>query len=293
MCISAATALAALSAAATVAGTVSSNNAQKSQMRNYNNQVNQQNRLLEQQYADRQKKTYAARDEQAKVFNEIATAQDAEFAKQQELAKQKQKVFQEALQQPAVGGDQTPLFEGAVAKRNQLFTDTGGDLPGSYGSTDGATENRVIRQAAEKAKSNKAEKTSGIIGSLSRMSAYQDVDQQQGELFRDLNLDMGDVASEARGRSRLLDFKLRPSQAKMGALGASIGETTQAPYFRGTEPIYTPPDTTFSDILSGAGQLGMDAYFQGAFDTPATGAVVPAGAKATGPFGQPAMRYKV
>jgi len=63
----------------------------------YNEQVNNQNRMLEQQYADRQQKIYAAKDEQANTFNQIASEQDAELANQKALAEKKSQLFQDIV----------------------------------------------------------------------------------------------------------------------------------------------------------------------------------------------------
>lgn len=280
MCTGAEIALLAASAASTVGGTVMANEQQKKSMRRYNNEVSDQNRLLSQQYAERQNQINNARDQQAKVFQEIGAQQDAEFAKQTELAKKKQQVFQQAAEQSVNKGAESQEFADAVANRMNLFNET---APADYGaSTSGGTENRVLREAAEKSHTAAAERSGGIANALARMGALNDVGQRQNDLFRSLDTNLGDVAKEANTSSNLLSAKLRTPEYRMGALSAVMGEAANTPYYRGQEPVYRTPNTLFADALKGAGQLGMTGYFMGAgmpktgkWINPDTGATVP------------------
>lgn len=244
--------------AATAGGTILSQQQQQSSMKNYNNQVAQQNQLLQDQFMERQQKIKNSQNDQARVFKEMSDAQDAEFAKQTELARQKQQAFEQSVNQPVVKGADSQEFQNAVEARNQLFRDTAQQVTPDFGTSNkSGTENRVLRQAAEKALADKEEKTTGIVDAQSRMSALQDVAQQQGQLFRDINTQMNDVAQDANASSRLLSYKLRQPEYRMGAQSAVQGEQVNTPYFRGQEPVYRTPNTLFADLLGGAGQLGM------------------------------------
>lgn len=261
MCLSAG-AMLALSALSTGASMYMQNQAQKSSMKRYNNEVTQQNRMLSQQYADRQKKINSARDEQAKTFQQVADQQDAELANQRKIAAEKQALFQDMAQKPVVKGADSPEFQQAVDQRNQLFTDTA-TTPSYMPSGTDTAENRVLRSAAEKANLREKEKTSGMADALSRMGAMGDVQQAQGQLFRDLNLGLTDKANEAQSGTTMLNYKLRSPEYHMGALSNVMGEQASMPYFRGQEPQYKPPNTLFADLLGGAGQLGsMYSFYQ-------------------------------
>lgn len=257
MCTGLEIAALAASTAATAGGTIMQNQAQKKQMKRYNQEVNTQNRLLESQHADRQLKINAAKDEQARTFNEVASAQDMEFEKQRNLSKDKQKLFQDMATKPINTAD-APEMQAAVDKRNQMYAESARELPASYSApANAATENRVLRDYGEKADMKEKTRTTGIADAMARMGAMGDVKGKQAALFRDLGTGMNDIADTAASGSRALDYALRPKEYRMGALGASMGEQANTPYFRGTEPVYKPPNTLLPDLLSGAGQIGM------------------------------------
>lgn len=257
MCTGLELAALAASTAATAGSAVMQNRAQQKNMKRYNEQVNQQNRLLESQHADRQQKINAAKDEQARTFNEVAGEQDAEFEKQRNLAKEKQKLFKDMATKPLNTAD-APEMQDAVDKRNQMYAESARELPASYSAPANATtENRVLRDLGEKSALNEKTRTSGIADAMARMGAMGDVKGKQAALFRDLGVGMNDFADDAASSSRALDYRLRPKEYRMGALGASMGEQANMPYFRGTEPVYKPPNTLLPDLLGGAGQIGM------------------------------------
>jgi hypothetical protein len=256
-----------LSLLGTVASTFMQNSAQKKSMGDYNNQVRKQNKLLQDQFTDRQKKINEARTQQGRTFQEMASAQDAEFAKQKDLARQKQQVLEQAVQQPTNQGMKAPEFDQAVDRRNQLFRDTAGAPTADFNPTGPAApdtaENRILRSAQEKASLRENDKTAGMVDALSRMGALGDQQQRQQALFRDMNVGMSDVAQDAQAGSRALDFKLRTPGYRMGALSNVMGEQASMPYYRGQEPTYRQPNTLFADILGGASQLaGMYGFYQ-------------------------------
>jgi hypothetical protein len=258
-------ALLAASLVSTAGGAVMGNQQQKRATKKYNNQVSAQNRLLSEQFADRQKQVGAAKEDQAKVFNEIASKQDAEFERQKQLAAEKEQVFKEALQKPSLIAAQSPAFDESVANRDKMFKDTDGfSMPDYGGNAAASTENRVLRDAADKSLEKQSAKSNKVAGALSKISALRDANQGQAELFRDLGTGIKDVANKAVESSRLLNFSLRPQQYRMGALDASMRDRASAPYYRGEEPVFRYPNSTASDILMGAGKLGSTAAFMGA-----------------------------
>ncbi len=261
MCLSAG-AMMALSAAGTVASMFMQNKAQQSAMKDYNSQVGRQNKLLQDQFQDRQKKIGEARTQQGRTFKTMADAQDAEFARQKELAAKKQQVFEQAAQKPVNVGAESPEFQQAVDRREQMFKEVGVTPDFAPMGADTA-ENRVLRSSAEKANLKEKTKTDGMIGALNKMGAMGDTEQKQGQLFRDLTVGLGDVAQDAKAGSRALEYKLRNPEYRMGALSNVMGEQANMPYFRGREPQYQQPNTLFADILGGASQLGgMYAFHQ-------------------------------
>lgn len=244
--------------AATAGGTIMANQQQKSAMKDYNSQVTRQNKLLTDQFSERQTKIKNSQDAQARLFQEISADQDAEYAKQSELARQKQQQFEESVRQPVTQGAQSQEFQDAVDARNQLFRDTAKTVTADFGTSNrSGTENRVLRQAAEKEMQDKSEMTAGVADARSRMSALQDVQQGQAQLFRDIGVNMSDIAKDANASSKLLDYKLRTPEYLMGAHSAVQGEQVNTPYFRGQEPFYRTPNTLFADLLQGGGQLGV------------------------------------
>ena len=283
MCTGAEIALLALAAGGTAYGTISANNNAKAAGRKYNNEVSAQNKMLSEQYADRTAKINEARDAQAEVFKNIGVQQDEEFARQTELAKKKQQVFQQSVEQPVIQNVASPEFADAVASRNKMYEDSALALPADYGaSANGETENRVLRDAAEKALTLRKDRSGKMADALSRMGAVEDTGQKRAELFRALDINMGDVAQDAATSANTLSTKLRTPEYRMGALSAVMGENANTPYYRGTEPMYRTPNTLWSDLAKGGGQLGMNAYFMGA------GAPKTTNAPTTyGPFYQP------
>lgn len=261
MCLSAA-ALSALSLAGTVGSTLLSGQAAKRSEKNYNNQVRAQNDLLQRQYQDRQNKINQARNSQAELFKNIADSQDEEFAKQRELAAQKEQIFQNAAADTVNRGALSPDFDQAVDERKRLFQEQ--LQPTDYGiSNNGSVENKVLRIAADNANAAEQARSGGIADALARMGALQDVQQKQGGLFRNLTTGLNDVAQTSAARQRLLESKLRAPQYRMGALGAVMGEQQNTPYYRGVEPVFKRPNTIAADILGGASSLaGMYAFRQ-------------------------------
>lgn len=242
------------------AGQVMNRQAARKTEKRYNEQVNQQNRLLEQQYSDRQKKIYAAKDQQADTFNQIANQQDEEFANQKALQEKKAQLFQDVAKQP-VNTAAAPEAEQARADRNKLFADTDITFAGGYNPTaNGTTEDRVLRTAADKANLNEKTRTGGIADAQARIGAQGDVQQKQGGLFRDMSAGMNSISGDAQAGQRALEMRLRRPQYRMGALGASMGEQANTPYFRGVEPQMQQPNTLFGDLLTGTGQIGTQ-YF--------------------------------
>lgn len=261
MCLSAG-AMLALSLAGTAASSVMQAQSQQKSMRNYNNQVAAQNDLLQRQFTDRQNKINSARDQQAALFKEISDAQDAEFAKQTAMAKDKERLFQEAASRPILKAADSPEFQQAVDSRNRLFADT--VAPANYNSSDSenTAENRVLRAAAEDAQGKERGKAAGMAGALAKMSALQDNAQGQTQLFRDLNVGLGDAASNATQSMNMLNYRLRAPQYRMGALSNVMGEQQNMPYFRGNEPTYKPGNTLFADLLGGASSIGANYAFR-------------------------------
>lgn len=266
------------STVATGAGQYMNYRAGKKAEKRYNEQVNNQNRLLEKQYADRQQKLYAGKDEQARIFNETAAAQDAELENQKKMSAEKQQLFQDMLANP-INTAAAPEAEAARAERNKLFADTDVTLGGSYNPTaNGTTENRVIQDAAEKAQAKEGKKTAGIADAAARLGAMGDVRAKQGILFGDLTNETNTINADAQAAQRLLEMRLRPKQYRSGAVGAAMGDAVQTPYFRGEEPVFQQPNTLFGDLMSGAGQLGT-SYFttqlpKNRWRNPDTGVVV-------------------
>lgn len=255
-----------LSLASTAAGTVLNNRAAQNSAKNYNNQVNAQNRLLEQQYADRQNKIYQAQGEQAKAFTEQSAAQEEEFKRQTEFAKKKQQAFEAALQQPQASGATTQNIDSYAGQRGKLFADMPNTMPGSFATaapTNESTEDRVLRESAEKSGTRESAKSAGVTKALAQISGAQDATQAQGALFRDLGTKLNDVASDSAASSNLLSYKLRPVDYRMNALGNVIGQQVNTPYFRGQEPIARAPNSTIADVFSGLGNLGTTAVFRG------------------------------
>jgi hypothetical protein len=258
------TTMLAASLAATAGGAYMNNRAQNKSMRQYNTQVTQQNKLLSDQFADKQRLMNQNKDSQARLFNEMGAAQDAEFQNQTRLADEKSRAFQEAVKDPVmVGGAKSPAFDQAVNDRVKMFTDTSTDLPGNFGvANSGGTENRVLRMAADKDKAARDAKSLGIATAQAKMAALGDADQAQGNLFRNLDVKMGDFARQADAGTRALSSKLRLPEYRMGALGNAMGEAAQTPYFRGQEPVYRTPNTLFGDVLTGLGQIGSSYVFK-------------------------------
>jgi hypothetical protein len=252
-----------LAIGSTVGGTLLSNQQNKKSMKRYNEEVTRQNKLLSDQHADRQAKINAARDQQGKIFGDVVSAQDAELKNQQKLSKEKQRIFEETTQKPVIAANASPEFEQAVGNRERIFNSIQPTADYSTPAATGSTENRVLRQAAEKAKSEQTEKAMGVVGAQNKLSAMQDVDQSRTQLFRDLDRGLTDKATEAQAGQGILQNKLRLPEYRMGAQSAVMGENANMPYFRGQEPIFKRPNTTAADILSGLGTLGsMYSFYQ-------------------------------
>lgn len=256
MCTGAEIALLAGSAAASVGGSVMSNRAQSKQMDAYNRQVEDQNKLIQTQYQDRQNTMARARDSQAKLFDEVGAKQDAELARQRSLGDEKKALFQNAVEtQPMAKGS---TLDSAVAERKALF-DMEPNADGTYQvpTSGGGTEDRVLRQAGEKASGVAAAKAGKQNNALVRLGAMGDVQSGQTRFFNDVGRSMDDKAKDAAASESLLGYNLRPDEARMNSLGNVMGEQVQLPYYRGVEPVFNPANTLGSDLLSGAGTLAL------------------------------------
>lgn len=242
-------------------GTMMQQQQQKAQMKRYNNQVNSQNALLTQQYADRTRRINEARDESARSANEMSAAQRLEFEKQTRMADEKAQSFQTATQDNALRGANSDAFAEGVAKRNQLFNDT--DMPADYSvPNSGGTENRVVQAANEKAMAKSKTKTAGVADAAARMASLQDAGIAQNDLFRDIGVKLNDAGDRARSSSAALTNKMRLPQYHMQAVTAAAGDNAAQPYFRGEEPQYKPPNTMFADIFTGGGGLLANYAFR-------------------------------
>jgi hypothetical protein len=257
MGISASTLALMASAGATAGGAYLNHQQQKSSMKDYNNQVTRQNQMLTDQFAEKQRKINDAKTQQGKVFNDIATQQNDEYAKQVEFAKQKAQLFQDMAAKPVIQAAASPEYQDAVASREQLFTD-GGALPGSF-DVGGGTQDKVLREAEANIGGAEKARTKGITGAQAKIGALSDVAGTQNRLFQDVGVKMGDIATDANRSTNMLSGSLRLPEYRMAALGAAAGEEANTPYFRGQEPVYRTPNTLFADLLGGAGQLGLSA----------------------------------
>lgn len=241
--------------AGTAGSTMLNASAQNKSMNQYNDQVTRQNALQTQQFQDRRKQIEAGKDEQERLFKDIASKQDIEYAKQQQMAKDKQARFQEAVQDSTVKQNDAPEFAQATGDRRQLFRDVSGPKADYGASAAGGTENKVMRLAAEKIGGEQDGTTDKVVGALAKMGAMQDVDQQRTQLFRELGLDLDTMARDAQGSARVASVGTESERQRLGAVSGSMGEAAQAPYFRGEEPVYRPPNTMVGDILGGGSQL--------------------------------------
>ena len=268
MCLSAA-AIAALSAAASGVGMVMQNRAQNASMKNYNNQAAQQNQLLQQQFQDKNEKINAARESQARVFQNMAAMQDEENARQTQMLKDKASLFQSQVAQPEIGAGSPVVGAEAVARQEMAApTQLAADYAAPSGQSPASSEDRILREHNAATADRQSARSSGIVAALSRMGATQDAASKQGALFSGMARSINDANTECAASSGILNNKLRRPEYDNSRFGQVIGEQASTPYFRGQEPWLRPANTTFGDILSGAGSIGLNSYFMGAPNKP-------------------------
>lgn len=247
-----------------VGGSFLSNRAQQQSVKQYNQQAQHQNEMLQKQFQDKQAKIQLAREGQAKVFEDITNQQSAEVENQKSIRDERQKQFQESL---AKGDDLTTNNAAAVASTNQadqLYADTGHQLPASYQTpTTGSpsTENRVIDSINSETAGQKSKIAEAIAKALASTTALNASGTARAGGIADLATTQNDYANKANASENLLNAGLRPLDYKMKAFSNVMGEEASDPYYRGVEPSYAAPRDPFGSILQGAGSLGTTYAF--------------------------------
>lgn len=249
---------------ASAVGTVMNNQAQQAQVKQYNQQAQKQNELLQKQFQDKQQKIQMAREGQAKVFKEMTDQQDQALAEQKASREERQKAFRESLQ----GDDLTTAKaaeQASMAQADQMYQDTSRPLPdASYmvkPTGMQSTEDRVVDTANAETSSQKSAMAQAIAKALAATSAMGAAGTSRASNYANVATKQNDFANLATSRNNILNANLRPLNYKMGAYSGVMGEEANNPYYRGVEPSLSQQPDMWSGLLQGAGSLGTTYAF--------------------------------
>lgn len=240
--------------------------------RHYNVEVAQQNALLNKEFQDKQKMITSNQNTQNSEFDQMTDAQKKAFGEVTDLANQKSGVVQDAVSAPgnAFTGTNSNVFANSVMDRNAR-TASAEAAPTAYSPTgaSGDIASHVLSAMAADQQAKRAAVTGGVTNAQAQMGALSDTGQAQGQLFRNIDLGMNDIARKATNVNNTLISTERLPQEQINQQNQVNADLLGQPLFRGAEPMYRAPNTAIADLMGSAGKAvlfgaGQKAGAQGA-----------------------------
>lgn len=226
--------------------------------RHYNVQVAAQNALLNQEFQAKQAQIMSNQNVQNSEYETMTADQKAAFDTQTALANQKSGIVQDAVSAPgnAFMGTNSTTFDNAVANREALNTQ-GNTASQHYApvTTGSAISDQVLGALSAQQAANRGGVTNGETIAQAKIGALQDTNQAQGQLFRNMNVSMGDVARQSQNTAATLASQERLPQEQINEQNAANKALLATPLFRGAEPYFQPPNSAISTILGKVGNI--------------------------------------
>lgn len=281
-------------AASTISGAIENNQTQAAG-RAYNAQVAAQNALLNAEFSAKQNEILNNQNTQNSEYNTMTADQAGAFNQLTDLANQKSGIVQNAVSAPgnAFEGTDSTSYANAVANREALNAQGTASVPNAYAGTGAADSigSRVLATLAANQAATKQAATTGETNAQAQMGALADTDQAQGQLFRNMDTGMNNIARQATNTSNTLASQERLPQEQINEQNAVNQALIAQPLFMGPTPRYSNPNTALATLLGKAGSIGMfagaeqlgaadDLFGDGETAADATGA----GEDGSGPF---------
>lgn len=249
-------------AASTISGAIENNQTQAAG-RAYNAQVAAQNALLNAEFSAKQNEILNNQNTQNSEYNTMTADQAGAFNQLTDLANQKSGIVQNAVSAPgnAFEGANSTNYANAEANREALNAQGTASVPNAYAGT-GATDSigsRVLATLAANQAATKQAATTGETNAQAQMGALADTDQAQGQLFRNMDTGMNNIARQATNTSNTLASQERLPQEQINEQNAVNQALIAQPLFMGPTPRYSNPNTALATLLGKAGAIGMFA----------------------------------